>query len=1251
MLKLKKKWKITGGICLAAIVTCVVFAIVNASTTVKITMVNVEKTIASGVSRSMSVNMSGLDNDADPDPANIRWSSEKPGVVEFVDASGTVILEPTGNSATVRGRYAGVSKVSATYYARILDADGTDTGSVLAASTTSLDMMVPIEVTLSDPMVAEKILNVGDMVDIVANTSAINPMVVTTSNEGVVEVNYDPATNPNHATLLVVGGGACTVTVTTQDATGQDALTYSFVIKSKVEFDASLYNSTIGEKVYVVKNIGEHYTIPSNVKQPSTAGLLWQAEDDSIVKIYDNGEIEGLKAGVTKVTAGVKAKDVDGNVTFYNGSADSVVVVVPFMWINSVDTMNVSDQFQLECNGNMDQLAWATSDNSVLTVDQNGLVTAVGPGTAKISVTRPTDLENQTNTYDEIFTIEVEITVIDTFGLSTTRHEVNVGESFDLKALVTDKTAKISFKVYNINEAGGDPPTYDIVSTSQSSDGITLTVTGVQAGTVRIVATQNINGLIKTAECLIYVRTPVGEVMIDPEVVTLNRGETTTVQLKFDPSSPYNDAVLWTTSNSTVATVTGDSRTATIRGVKGGSATISVITMDGLKVANCEVYVREPVTGLKLNETQVNSTMDIGRYQLAATVLPEGDGVNRNVTWLSSNESVVKVDKNGLVTFVAPGYASIICQTEDNAYVATCNFYICIPVESLTLDFHDIIMSKGDHQRLTAEVLPLDATNRTVEWSSSNENVVTVDTNGQLTAVGTGNATILCKSLDGGATDMCNVYVKQPATSVVLNTNATTVRKGAVFWLNATVLPENADNKIIEWSVTNSDILSVDQDGKVTALMPGVASVVATNTDTGLNAYCVVTVTQPVTGITLNSSYQEMWVGSKYAIIPYIEPVDADNKNVTYESSDPEVASVNDKGVVTALKGGECIIVVTTEECQLTATVAITVKEYVSSIELSENNILMNIGSDKMLTADVQRPSATNRNVIWTSSRPDVASVDDEGYIKANNYGYAVITVTAEDGSGVSDSCIVRVIEPVSSIRVVPESVSLLVGDSAIVQAQISPENASIKDVTWVSSDESIAYVDQDGEIFAVSPGKCKVTAISKDGNEVKGSCSVYVKPVVPITSLKLNSKELSMLTGKSRQLTVRITPTNTTESVSWYSTDTSVVVVDQNGVITTVGPGTAEVVVTGGTTNIEGSCIIHAMELSKTNITIGQYDPFDLYVDGAVKDVSWRSSNPRVATVDQNGRVVGRMCGTTTITATVEGKTMTCKVKVIALY
>jgi len=83
----------------------------------------------------------------------------------------------------------------------------------------------------------------------------------------------------------------------------------------------------------------------------------------------------------------------------------------------------------------------------------------------------------------------------------------------------------------------------------------------------------------------------------------------------------------------------------------------------------------------------------------------------------------------------------------------------------------------------------------------------------------------------------------------------------------------------------------------------------------------------------------------------------------------------------------------------------------------------------------------------------------------------------------------------------------------------------------------AIAVVDEAGEIFALSTGKCKVTATSKDGNDIKGVCWVYVTPVVNISSIKINSSEIYMLTGKSRQLTVRVRPATNTDSYGWYST------------------------------------------------------------------------------------------------------------------
>ena len=1258
MRKLRKIWKIIAGGVIACILIGVYIAYVSASTNVKLTMVNTSAVVAQNNTAILSVNMTGSDDnnpnpdDKSPIPGNIEWTTADKSIMNFVDAtaqSGYSELV-TGNSAVIHANFAGIAKITATYYSKVYDAGGNVTQKQ-NISTASLDSVVKLIVSLIDNSgnsnISSKIYAMGDSVNITTNTYSDNPIVVETSNTGVVKITNS---GYNNATLSVVGGGSTKVTVRTADGDGNNNLTYSFTINSKVNFTDGAVNGT-GERIITLDSTPyvafERTLIKSNVITPSQSGATWVSGDTSILTSYSNGEVLGLYAGVTFIKAGIQVTDVGGNNSFLPASFDTITVVTPFKWLNSVENMNVSDTFQLSCSGKKDQLTWTTSDNKVLTVDANGMVTAVGSGTAIISVARPTDINNQTNKYGETYSVSMSIQVIDKFGLSTTTKEINVGEVYDLKALTTSSSAVVSFKVTNEAEIGQIPPTYQVVSTTTSTDGKTLSVTGVAAGIVRVVATQNIKGLIKTAECLIYVRTPVGVVTLNPTSLQIDRGKTAVIQLIFNPSTPYNDKVLWTSSNTAVATVSGDSKTATVTAVKGGTTTISVVTMDGLKVASSDVYVREPVTGVSLNQTTVYSAMSIGSYQLSPTVLPAGEGVDRKVTWTSSDPTIVTVDVNGLVKFIKPGYATIICKTEDGSYIATCNFFVSIPVTTVTLDATDVIMSLGSKLRITAEVLPITASNRSVAWTSSNTNILAVDSNGLVQAVGTGNATILCKTLDGGVTAMCNVYVKQPVTSVVLNTSEATVRKGQIFWLNATALPESADNKIVTWSSTDTKLATVDKDGKVTALNPGVVTIIATNTDTGLTGFCVVTITQPVTGLTLNADYQEMWVGSKYAIIPTVLPIDAENKKVTYQSSDATVASVDENGIVTAIKGGSCIIIVTTDEVKLMATVSIDVKEYVSTIALSETNKFMNVGTALNLTATVTRTSATNKNIIWTSSNSNAVTVDANGHLYAQNPGIAVITATASDGSGVSASCVIRSVIPVTSISVEPDTIKLLVGDRQKAYATVYPDNASIKDVTWVSSNEAIATVDGDGEVLAVAVGKVKITAISNDGNTIKASCSVYVSPIIKISSLKINSKEITMLSGKTRQLTARITPTNTTESVSWYSTDTSIVVVDDSGRITTVGPGTADVVVTGGLNNVEATCIIHSLAMSQTSISIEQYDAFDLAVDGAVTAISWRTGNPRIATVTAAGHLVARMAGTTTITATVDGKTLTCVITV----
>lgn len=1082
------------------------------------------------------------------------------------------------------------------------------------------------------------------------------------------------------------------------DAQKVDRLMNEYQINTKVLFQEgtpaaaegnflTINKTTDGKKYCVIPDINSSYALMTNASSngtPKQYGIRWNSYNTDTATLVDPDKsvynmIKGKYAGISKITAGLSSTDVSGSNFFKANSTDDCYAVVPFVWgmegftttdgvADKTVTMNVNDSYTLTTSGKPSAVTWGLTDTSSANVT-NGVFSASKEGDYVVYATlAQSQFVGDSPELVSLMgkqTIQITIHVIDSFGISEDKHTLYVGDSFVLKAVTTDPDTPVTFTYKNLPPVtGGDVPKDKLVSlTDYKEEGSNVvtgtTIKGLKAGIVEITATQVVNNVTKTATCIVYVidkPIEVTSLAIDPSSIQIDKGSNAILNVVFNKnaSTPENMNVFWSSSDTDIVTVEGNGNlhTATITGKKGGTAVVMVVSQDGLYSATCTVSVREPVTGVTLNETSITASLSQKQFQLVPTVLPAGDGVNRNVTWSSTDPSVLTVDKNGLVTYKGTGYASVICTTDDGGYQAFCNFYVNIPVESLKLDYTDEIMSIGGQLRITAEVLPLNASQRTVSWESSDASVCTVDTNGLVKATGVGFATILCKTIDGSdLTAMCKIYVKQPVTSVVLNTKEIEVRKGTVFWLNATCLPENADNKLCAWTTSDKDVCTVDNDGKVTAVGSGTCNIVVTNVDTGISDYCVVTVTQPVTGITLNSDYQSMWVGSKYAIIPNVQPVDADNKKVTYQSSDTSVATVDADGVVTAVKGGTCVIIVTTDELQLKASVTIDVKEYVSSIKLSENNKYLNIGATGTLTATVGSDTATNKAIVWSSSNSGVCAVVD-GTLYGMYPGVAVITATAADGSGVSDTCIVNVVNPVTSVSIEPEEVRILVGDYYKLKANVAPADATVQELRWESSDESIATVDSDGEVLGIAVGKCRITAYSTDGNEVKGSCSVYVSPVVKISSLKINSSEITMLVGKTRKLSSYVTPTNTTESVNWYSTDTSIVAVDSEGTITTVGPGIADVVVYGGTTNVSTACKVHALALSKTSINLGQYDIFDLAVDGSDGfQVAWRTSNPRVATVDNTGHVVARMRGTTTITATVDNKTLTCVVNVGALY
>ena len=290
------------------------------------------------------------------------------------------------------------------------------------------------------------------------------------------------------------------------------------------------------------------------------------------------------------------------------------------------------------------------------------------------------------------------------------------------------------------------------------------------------------------------------------------------------------------------------------------------------------------------------------------------------------------VDSNGKVTAKGAGTAIITVKT-NNGKTATCKVTVVNPTVAVTSVFLNktaLSLTKGNSTTLTATVNPSNATNKTLTWTTSNASVATIDSNGKVIAKGAGSATITAKT-NNGKTATCKVTVINPTvavTSVSLNKTTLSLVKGNSTTLNATVNPSNATNKALTWASSNTNVATVDSNGKVTAKGAGTA-IITVKTNNGKSATCTVTVINPtvsITSVTLDKTNLSLNKNSNATLKAMINPTDTtDSKNLIWTSSNTKVATVNN-GVIKGIGVGTATITVKTVNGK-TATCKVTVQE------------------------------------------------------------------------------------------------------------------------------------------------------------------------------------------------------------------------------------------------------------------------------------------------------------------------------------
>lgn len=250
--------------------------------------------------------------------------------------------------------------------------------------------------------------------------------------------------------------------------------------------------------------------------------------------------------------------------------------------------------------------------------------------------------------------------------------------------------------------------------------------------------------------------------------------------------------------------------------------------MSILLLAACKENEPEKVLVESIAVTPDNVVMTVGdKDTLSVGYVPE-NAENKSVVWSSSDEAIVTVEE-GVLTAVAAGDAVITadCDGVTDECTVTVNEKD-IEVESVELNKTEAELVVGETFRLEATVLPEEASGLTVTWSSSASEIVSVDDEGNVSALSEGKATITAEA--GGVTATCDVTVSSasiPVESVTVSEESIEIKIGETFTLTATVLPENAEDKTVTWSSSDNAIATVSDDGVVTGVAVGNATIVA----------------------------------------------------------------------------------------------------------------------------------------------------------------------------------------------------------------------------------------------------------------------------------------------------------------------------------------------------------------------------------------------------------------------------------------
>ncbi len=459
---------------------------------------------------------------------------------------------------------------------------------------------------------------------------------------------------------------------------------------------------------------------------------------------------------------------------------------------------------------------------------------------------------------------------------------------------------------------------------------------------------------------------------------------------------------------------------------------------------------------------------------------------------------------------------------------------------------------------------------QSVSWTSSDVLIAAVSTNGTVTGVAVG--TVAVRATSSGVSDSAVITVSAvPVDSIQVTPISATITVGGTVQLHDS-LWDNGDNlltgRVVEWSSSDSSVVTVDNAGLASGVAAGAAYVRATSE--GLSDSALVTVSAvPVATVQLNLAAAEVMVGNTVQLTATVRDAGGGvltGRIATWTSNDSSTATVDNDGLVTGVQAGSAVISVTCEGQSDSAAITVSLVP-VGSVSIAPDSTEVTIGGTVQLAATV-RDSVGNvlsgRIVEWSSS--DSATVTVSGSGLATGVAVGSATIIASSG-GKSDSATVIVADvPVSTIEVTPSDIDVYVGGTNQLSAVVrdSAGNAlSGRSITWATRDMATATVDSTGQVLGVAVGSTTIVATC-EGQSDSASVSVVE---VPVSSVELTPSNPSVTVGGSVQLTATARDSAgsalTGRTTEWGSLDSSIATVSGTGLVSGVAAGSTTIIAT----------------------------------------------------------------------------------------